>query len=174
MVDRRVWSDRLEPAREPFTTLGSILAKEVPEQYFVPGQHIKDWEYLKGPKSEPRVAKNGHKYTYTEGRIPFPDKLDRPSRTILTSEGGTSPSRSNHLIKHEPTGTYRVLMPVECEKLNGFAPGWTEGMPDRWRYFCMGNALVVGLVQRMGATLTSILSEPELAGPIRTVQGRVR
>jgi DNA (cytosine-5)-methyltransferase 1 len=73
---------------------------------------------------------------------------------MLTSEGGTTASRTNHLILDPRTGQHRILTPVECERLNGFPQGWTEGMPERWRYFCMGNALVVGLVQRMGQRIS--------------------
>jgi DNA (cytosine-5)-methyltransferase 1 len=50
-------------------------------------------------------------------------------------------------------GRLRRLTPVELERLNGFRPGWTEGMPDGRRAFMMGNALVVGLVTRVGASL---------------------
>ncbi len=52
------------------------------------------------------------------------------------------------------TGRLRVLTPVECERLNGFPDDWTDtGMPERMRYFCMGNALVVPLIQKIGVIL---------------------
>ena len=44
-----------------------------------------------------------------------------------------------------------------AEKINGFPAGWTDtGMTDRQRYFCMGNALVVPLITRMGERILEI------------------
>lgn len=113
------------------------------------------WREMKGPKRIPRVnRKTGIEYVYSEGGIPFPDPLDRPGRTMLTSEG--SKNRSSHLIEDPSTKRYRTLTPVECERLNGFPDDWTEGMSDRQRYFTMGNALVVGLIKKMGESLMKI------------------
>jgi DNA (cytosine-5)-methyltransferase 1 len=123
---------------------------------------------MKGSKREERVAKNGHRYLYTEGAIPFPDHLDQPARTLLTGEGGTSPSRIKHLILDPTAKRYRVLTPTECERINGFPEGWTEGMPPRWRYFTMGNALVVGLVERMAHYLASGFLKPTLKVKMRS------
>ena len=125
----------------------------IPPQFFVRDDQLGSWQYLKGSKSEPRTHKgSGAEYNYTEGSLPFPDPLDRPARTVLTGEGGTSPSRFKHIIE-QPSGRYRRLTPVELERLNGFPDGWTLGMQDARRAFCMGNALVVGLVERIAAEL---------------------
>jgi DNA (cytosine-5)-methyltransferase 1 len=51
-----------------------------------------------------------------------------------------------------------MISPLEAERLQGFDDGWTEGMPDRMRYFCMGNALVVPMVTRMAKTLATIIA----------------
>jgi len=40
--------------------------------------------------------------------------------------------------------------------LNGFPDNWTEGMPEKMRFFCMGNALVVPLITRMGNQIEEI------------------
>lgn len=153
-VNRSVWTRKLKPKAESIATLRSVLERDVSEEYYVPEGLIPKWRYYKGAKRQYRVSKkNGHKYFYSEGAIPFPDRLDQPSRTILTGEGGTGPSRLKHLIEDPETGRLRVLTPVECEKLNGFRPDWTVDMPQRWRYFTMGNALVVGLVERMCSVL---------------------
>ena len=148
---------QLKPEPGLSATLGSILQKGVGPEYFVDQKKLwsagagKDsWEYAKGAKREDRETRAGFKYFYTEGAIPFPDHLDQPSRTLLTGEGNKRPNRASHLIKDPQAGRYRVLTPVEAERLNGFGDGWTEGMPLGKRYFCMGNALVVGLVQRVG------------------------
>jgi DNA (cytosine-5)-methyltransferase 1 len=155
MWDRKVWTrdvDSMFDGKQ--RTLGDVLARdeEVPEEFFIPEDQVARWEYLKGPKSEERTAANGHRYFYSEGGIAFPDRTDAPSRTILTGEGGTSPSRFKHVVRVKG-GRLRRLTPVELERLNGFEDGWTEGMPDGRRAFVMGNALVVGLITRVGASL---------------------
>lgn len=46
------------------------------------------------------------------------------------------------------TGTsVRRLTPVECERLQGFPDGWTEGQSDTQRYKQMGNAVAVPVVE---------------------------
>lgn len=154
MIESRVWTREVAPV---FTgkrrTLGEVVAKtkNVPEEYYVPEDRAERWAYLKGPKSEPRVdKKTGHEYSYSEGGMAFPDPLERPARTILTGEGGISASRFKHAIKDPTNGRLRRLVPEELEELNGFPRGWTEGMSDGRRAFMMGNALVVGVVERIG------------------------
>jgi DNA (cytosine-5)-methyltransferase 1 len=164
MVGGRIWT---RAVTSKFTgkrrTLGDVVAKtgDVPESFFVPEGRRDQWEYLKGPKAEPRVdKKTGHEYRYSEGGMAFPDPLDRPARTILTGEGGSSASRFKHIIVDPVTGRLRRLVPEELEELNGFPRGWTDtGMTDGKRAFMMGNALVVGVVQRIGK---SIRAEAEI------------
>ncbi len=142
------------------TLLGDVIIKdsEVPDEYWVEGKRLKEWEYLKGAKSIERTHKtSGVKYNYAEGKMAFPDSLKKPSRTILTGEGGTSPSRFKHIIK--TTRGYRRLTPVELERLNGFPDDWTKfnhdgnQVSDVKRAFFMGNALVIGLIARVGKEL---------------------
>ncbi len=155
MHGRRVWTRPVNVASEDKQrTLGDVLLPddEVPAEFYIRDTQLPQWRYLKGPKREERIAANGHVYHYSEGGIPFPDRTDIASRTILTGEGGTSPSRFKHVVQGQD-GRYRRLTPVELERLNGFEPGWTEGMPDGRRAFMMGNALVVGLVGRISAKL---------------------
>jgi DNA (cytosine-5)-methyltransferase 1 len=153
MWDRAVWTrDVVAPRTGPRETLGDILQPDelVPPNFLIPTSSLEQWRYLKGAKRENRTAENGHQYVYSEGAIPFPDPLDRPSRTILTGEGGATPSRFKHVVQMAD-GQYRRLTPVELERLNGFPPGWTAtGMSDGRRAFMMGNALVVGLIERIG------------------------
>lgn len=139
----------------PRGMLGDILEIHVNSKYIIPDDKLAKWKYMKGAKREPRTAKTGYSYTFSEGAVPFPDPSDRPGRTMLTSEG--LPSRTSHVVTDKETGKPRILTPVECERMNGFPDGWTEGMPERTRYFCMGNAMVCGLVERMGVTLDRIV-----------------
>jgi DNA (cytosine-5)-methyltransferase 1 len=154
MKDFKFWSFRTATAyRGKRRVLRGVLEDDVPEEYLIPKEQVAAWRYLKGAKREPRTNESGFSYTYNEGAVRFPEPLDEPSRTILTGEGGTSPSRFKHIIQTDD-GRFRRLTPVELERLNGFPPGWTDtGMSDARRAFMMGNALVVGLVQRIGQQL---------------------
>lgn len=138
------------------TILGDILtpADQVPDRYWIDDAKLPAWEYLKGAKKERRIAATGFEYTYSEGPVAFPDPLDRPSRTILTGEGGTGASRTKHVVLQD--GRYRRLMPDELDQLQMFPKGWTaDGMTDGHRAFCMGNALVTGIPHRIGRVIAS-------------------
>lgn len=155
MWDGHVQTCDAKPAYEgQKSTLKDVLFPDcfVRERFFLDSESIPRWEYLKGAKKEPRTAKNGHEYVYSEGSIAFPDPLDRPSRTILTSEGGNAPSRMKHVVMGD-SGRLRRLIPDELDALQCFPMGWTDGMTDNQRAFCMGNALVVGIPHRIGLEL---------------------
>ena len=122
---------------------------EVPGQYFISPESLERWEYLKGAKKEPRKARNGFEYVYSEGPVAFPDDVGKPSRTILTSEGGSGPSRMKHVVRGD-SGRLRRLVPDELDALQCFPKGWTDGMSDNRRAFCMGNALVTEIPHRIG------------------------
>ena len=144
-----------------YETLANALLpdEEIPAEFFIPAAQEAAWQRLKGAKKEKRVDKRtGYAYEYSEGGIAYPDPLDRPSRTILTGEGGMSASRFKHVVRGD-SGLLRRLVPEELEYLQGFPRGWTEsrddGSPisDGRRAFFMGNALVVGVVERIGKEL---------------------
>ena len=56
-----------------------------------------------------------------------------------------------------------------CERLNGFPDGWTEGMPESRRYFAMGNALVCGVIGRLGDGIGRII-DAERVPPKRFIE----
>lgn len=138
----------------PRLTLGELLVpeKDVPKEFYISDDELKKWEYLKGSKSEKRVTKDGFEYQYSEGGMAFPDALDKPSRTIITGEGGKGASRFKHVIK-TPSGKLRRLTPIELERLNMFPDNHTQGASDIRRAFLMGNALVTGIVEGIGSIL---------------------
>ena len=158
MHEGRVYTARITEAEEPATLLSEILQKNVEEKYYIPSDKMAKWVYLKGAKKIPRKASNGHEYMFSEGPIAFPDPGDRPGRTMLTSE--STRNRSTHVVCDPGTLRLRLLTPVEAERLQGFDDGWTDtGMPERMRYFCMGNALVVPMITRMGKVLDEIIKK---------------
>jgi DNA (cytosine-5)-methyltransferase 1 len=135
---------------------------KIPKDFFIKKSDQKRWKYLKGSKNEPRKAKSGFEYHYSEGSMIFPDALDKASRTIVTGEGGKSPSRFKHVIKTE-SGKLRRLTPIELERLNMFPDNHTKYLsdkkvtPDIKRAFLMGNALVVGVIKKLGESLSNFV-----------------
>lgn len=157
MSDGIISTTKYVPRLEIPTTLGEILERGcVDEKFFITEEKMPKWEYLKGAKKIERTSSTGYKYTFSEGAVAFPDVWDRPSRTMLTSE--STLNRSTHVVKDIKTSRLRILTPLETERLQGFDDDWTKtGMPDRMRYFCMGNALVVPMITRIGRELDIIM-----------------
>ena len=143
-----------------YTNLGNIIEHSDNEKYYN-FNHEKFVE-LKGSKKKERTTREGYTYIFSEGACPFPDRLDAPARTILTSEGTTN--RSTHVV--EDNGRLRLLTPLECERIQTFPDHWTQfgiddsgkvyELSDRERYFLMGNALVTNLITTMGNKLIEI------------------
>ena len=149
MINGRIYSLEVVPQCIPPIQLKDILERGiVNERYFLKENELPQWIYKKGAKREIRKRADGSEYVFTEGAMAFPDPLDKPSRTLVTSE--TKISRTSHVVQDLLTGRLRTLTPIECERLNGFPDDWTAGMPDKMRYFCMGNALVVPMVTKIG------------------------
>jgi len=162
-VDGQVNTLKTEPSYDGTRTkLSDILENGTASpELFIPDADLPKWEYLKGAKKEIRRTKAGFEYNYSEGSMVFPDALDQPSRTIITGEGGKSPSRFKHVVQTKKG--LRRLSPLELERLNMFPDNHTllEGIPDAKRAFFMGNALVVGIVEQIGSTLFRKISELE-------------
>lgn len=154
----RIYTSKVIEQEEEPIALEKILQKNVDDKFYITNEKMPKWTYLKGAKKIPRKSADGHEYTFSEGPIAFPDPWDRPGRTMLTSE--STLNRSTHVVSDLGTGRLRLLTPVEAERLQGFDDEWTNtGMPDRMRYFCMGNALVVPMITRMGRVLDTIIAE---------------
>ncbi|MBM6499159.1 DNA (cytosine-5-)-methyltransferase [Flavobacterium macrobrachii] len=157
MIDGIVTTIKTKPSYEDqFTVLKDIIQNgEVTEEFYIKEEELDKWFYLKGAKKEMRKNSQGFEYNYSEGGMIFPDPLDKPSRTIITGEGGKSASRFKHVIKTEKG--YRRLSPVELERLNMFPDNHSklDGITDTKRAFFMGNALVVGVIEKIGVALNS-------------------
>lgn len=157
MRNNVIYTEDIIPILEDSTTLRKIIVPDADEKYNL-GEDLEKWQYLKGPKDILRTSQTGFQYHFREGGVAFPDSLDKPARTMLTSEA--SVNRSTHVIQDPLTDKLRLLTPVETERINGFPDNWTNtGMPESFRYFTMGNALVVGIITRLGNELSKIFNE---------------
>lgn len=174
MMNRHVYSVDAEPVYDgPRQTLGGNLVDEhfVPEDFFITEEELPKWKYEKGAKKINRISKEGYEYVFSEGGMAFPDYLDQPSRTIITGEGGTAPSRFKHVVKTK-SGRYRRLLPIELERMNMFPDNHTlhPEVSDGRRAFLMGNALVCGIVEQIGKSLYQFIYDeaPVSSRPIFT------
>lgn len=153
-VNRKVFTQSLKyPAPKKTKLLKDILVKnssEIDNEFWINQENLPKWKKEKNAKKIERISKSGHSYTFSEGNMTFPDNLKSPSRTIITSEGGSSPSRFKHIIKKG--NKYRRLTAVELERLNMFPDNHTkiDNITNSKRAFLMGNALVIGVVEKIG------------------------
>lgn len=145
--------------KKPEPLLKNLDSEPVAKEFYIDKNDLKKWRKLKDANSTER-EKDGFKYKYSMGKIGF-DDINKPSRTIITSEGGKTPSRFKHII--EIDGNHRRLTPRELERLNGFPEDWTlhDGVTNNKRAFFMGNALVCGVVELIGKSLFNIFNKYE-------------
>jgi DNA (cytosine-5)-methyltransferase 1 len=168
MINGTVSTYEVLPLESEPISLSSVLETDVDEKYFLTLEQKNKVKATKDAKKIERTTSEGFTYTFSEGGMSCPDDASKPARTMLTSEGTIN--RSSHIVFHPGTDRWRFITPKECERLNGFKDDWTNtGMSERMRYFCMGNALVVGLIEKMGQRLMEIensklyLNEAELS-----------
>ena len=157
MINNKIYTTKVTEKEEKPVNLEQILEKNVSEKYYLDDAKLEKMSYLKGSKKINRKSKNGHEYVFSEGPVAFPDPLDKPARTMLTSE--STINRSTHAVCDPQTNRLRILTPIETERLQGFDDNWTDNMSDRMRYFCMGNALVVPMITRIGKELDTIIEK---------------
>lgn len=161
MVNQEILTSEINPIEEDLYPLSKILLESNYynsadlSDYVVEDENLEKWKYLKGSKKIKRVNKQGHEYYYSEGSMSFPEDINSPARTMLTSEGTVN--RSSHIIFDENIQKYRIITEVEAELIQMFPPNWTDTMPKRRRYFMMGNALVTGIINRMEKNLRKII-----------------
>lgn len=161
MIKGKIYTSKVVAVPTKEYTLKNIIEhKKVNSKFFLKDESLEKFKYLKGSKRIPRTKPNGEPYFYSEGAMAFPDSLDSPARTMLTSEGGIS--RTTHVIEDYQTKKLRLLTPVECERINEFPDEWTNtGMTDKRRNFMMGNALVVGIIKKIGIEIEKIIENED-------------
>ena len=158
MIEGKVVTKELEPYYDGASlVLKDVLENpsDLPTSLYLSEDKVDKFRYLRGAKKFERTNSEGFTYTYSEGAMSLVDSAELPSRTLLTSEGTIS--RTTHLIEDEKG--YRLLTPLETERLQGFPDNWTKvklskgkevEVSDTRRKFCMGNALVVEVVEFLG------------------------
>lgn len=152
----------IDPIKKDKMLLGDLLIKEkVDDSFYIKQDCMLDWEKAKGSQKTKRTTSKGFEYYYSMGAMKFPDDLEEPARTIVTGEGGKTPSRFKHVV-YTQFG-HRRLTPIELEKINMFPPTHTEmgGITDAKRAFFMGNALVIGIVERIGKELAARITKTD-------------
>jgi len=159
MINAKIFSREYKPQNPSYKTFSEIMENEVlDEKFYINESKLDSWRKLKGAKKIQRTKPNGELYSFSEGSLNFPDLIDMPGRTMLTSE--STLNRSSHVYEDKSTGKLRLITPLEAERLNCFPDGWTNtGMPIRERYFMMGNALVCGVIGKIGKELEEIISK---------------
>jgi len=81
---------------------------------------------------------NGGEYGDYEKEYQLESRKDDVSYTV---------KQTTHEFMVNDKKSIRRLTPVECERLQGFPDGWTEGQSDTQRYKQMGNAVSVPVVK---------------------------
>lgn len=157
MINGVVWTVKTEPIYEKPITLDEVREdRKGLDEYILTGEKLEKFNYLRGSKKISRKRPDGSDYFYSEGAMSPYDSLNLPGRTMLTSEG--SVNRSTHIIPDKETGKLRLLTPIEAERLQSFPDDWTNtGMPEKRRYFMMGNALVTKMINRCEPVLSEIV-----------------
>lgn len=115
------------------TRLGDILESNVDDKYTLSDRL---WAGHQRRKKEHEEKGNGFGYCI----------FDDNSEYTSTMSARYYKDGSEILIKQEGKNP-RKLTPTECERLQGFPDGWTEGVSDTQRYKTLGNAVTVNVVR---------------------------
>lgn len=160
MIEGKVYMADYIPEHRKEITIEDILISNIgDESLYLSCEKIEKFKKQKKGYQTIKTSRTGHEYKYGMGSMQFPDPLDRPARTIVTSE--STVSRMTHVVKDPGNNRLRVLSPVETERINTFPDGWTEleYITSTNRYFTMGNSLVVDLVKEIGEEMLKIIEK---------------
>lgn len=160
MVNGKVFMADYTPKFRKETTIGDLLiSNNSDKRLYLSSEKIEKFKEQKKGFRTIKTSRTGHEYNYGMGSMQFPDSLDKPARTIVTSE--STVSRMTHVVRDPGNNRLRVLSPIETERINTFPDDWTklEGVVNSNRYFTMGNALVVDLVKEIGNEILKIIKK---------------
>lgn len=90
-----------------------------------------------------------------------PDRAEKRQNGRRFKEDGDPSFTLTGQDKHGVSDGVKIrrLTPLECERLQGFPDGWTEGVSDTQRYKCLGNAVTVNVVEYIASKLLSSLGD---------------
>lgn len=160
MIDGKVYMADYVPNCRKESVLKDLLVENIEdEKFYLDEEKIERFKIQKKGFREIKKSPKGYEYKYGMGSMEFPDPIDRPARTIVTSE--STVSRMSHVVSDPGNNRLRVLSPVETERINTFPDDWTklDGVSNSHRYFTMGNALVVDLIKEIGEEILDIINE---------------
>ncbi len=75
--------------------------------------------------------------------------------------GGSLIDNNNSIRRPTHPTNIRRLTPLECERLQGFPDGWTEGISDTQRYKTLGNGIVSNVVEEVMSGLLKVENKEE-------------
>lgn len=159
MIDGKVYMADYVPNCRKESVLKDLLVENIEdEKFYLDEEKIERFKIQKKGFREIKKSPKGYEYKYGMGSMEFPDPIDRPARTIVTSE--STVSRMSHVVSDPGNNRLRVLSPVETERINTFPDDWTklDGVSNSHRYFTMGNALVVDLIKEIGEEMLDIIN----------------
>lgn len=159
MIDGKVYMADYVPKCRKEAIIKDLLIENIEdEKFYLDAEKIEKFEDLKKGFHKIKISRTGHEYKYGMGSMQFPDPIDRPARTIVTSE--STVSRMSHVVRDPGNNRLRVLSPIETERINTFPDDWTklDGVAKSHRYFTMGNALVVDLIKEIGEEMLDIIN----------------
>ena len=160
MFEGKVYMADYVPKCRKEAVLKDLLVENMEdEKFYLDEEKIERFKVQKKGFQEIKISRTGYEYKYGMGSMQFPDPVDRPARTIVTSE--STVSRMSHVVRDPGNNRLRVLSPVETERINTFPDDWTklDGVVNSHRYFTMGNALVVDLIKEIGEEMLDIIDE---------------
>ncbi len=129
---------------------------DVPAQFFVERRRAREVAVPQG-REEPDANQPRDRASSTPTTRAPSHSPTRPTRPRGRSSPAKAarPRRGSSTSSRPRTVDIRRLTPRELERLDGFPGDWTTGMSDGKRAFMMGNALVVGVVERIARRVRS-------------------
>lgn len=129
-------------------SLSDILEEHPDPKYFLSEratQTILNSSTIRSTVTKESTEKAGLAQPSTQqgGATASPRSLQRP----LGGARGSPHGSKQNWDSYELRGRIRRLTPLECERLQGFPDGWTEGVSDTQRYKQLGNAVTVNVVE---------------------------
>lgn len=133
--------------RERVFIIGHLRGTSRPEVFPIIGEDKESMGSL-GRQVSRTIEANYWKGVSPNGHQGSKRQLIRTDKTDTQSDGYQS-NDSNTIRRESYSNDMRIrrLTPTECERLQGFPDGWTEGVSDTQRYKMMGNAVTVNVVE---------------------------